>query len=238
MNIAICEDDREQREQIRAICTAYFAGEGETCQITEYVNGELLLQNLYQETELLFLDIELGEGKNGIAVMKELEQLRQVRKIVFVSSHHEGVWDSFGWKTLGFVRKPFSRDDIIHWLEVVRHELRQKYILEFHTEKGVRLQEVQQIETIHAEGNYVRVITETDSFFASGGLKYWLGQLREHGIVQVHKSHAVNMAMVAAVHSEVEMKSGKRYPLGRVYRKSVMESYKEFLMQQARRRLG
>lgn len=121
MNIAICEDDREQREQIRAICTAYFAGEGETCQITEYVNGELLLQNLYQETELLFLDIELGEGKNGIAVMKELEQLRQVRKIVFISSHHEGVWDSFGWKTLGFVRKPFSRDDIIAFINPAKH---------------------------------------------------------------------------------------------------------------------
>lgn len=208
MNIAVCEDDPSQRENIRKICDAFFSGIGQAYQYTEYVDGTAMLCAGHAGIDLLFLDIELGGAPDGIMVMNELEKTDAVRKIVFISSHREAVWDSFGWKTLGFVRKPFHSSEIIHWLEVVRQELCAHREFEFHTEKGTRRIAYNQIEALLAEGNYVRVVTVDDCLFASGTLKHWMEKLEGTDIVQIHKSYAVNLEFVAAIHAEIETKTG------------------------------
>lgn len=237
MNIAVCEDDPSQREHIRQICDGYFSGIGQAYQYMEYADGAALLDTEHTGIDLLFLDIELGGAPDGIMVMNVLEKIDAVRKIVFISSHSEAVWDSFGWKTLGFVRKPFQSSEIIHWLEVVRQELYAHRELEFHTEKGTLLIMCNQIEALLAEGNYVRVVTTNDCFFASGALKYWMEKLEGTGIVQVHKSYAVNLEFVAAIHTEIETKTGNQYPVGRTFRKTVIRMYKEFILKRARSRI-
>lgn len=237
MRVAICEDDREQRAVIRTICEQYCAQVNEPFTCMEYADGETLLRDRAQDADVLFLDIELGNGKDGIAVMKELEQCECVKKIVFISSHHEGVWDSFGWKTLGFVRKPFADSEVIHWLEIINRELHQAQRFEFYTEKGVRWIDSAGIEAILAEGNYVRVRMAEETFFASGTLKYWMEQMRETAMLQIHRSYAVNLEQVASIHAQVMMKSGNDYPIGRTYRKAVIDGYRDFVMHQARERL-
>lgn len=236
MNIAICEDDQSQKEKIKLICDRYFSQMGQTYNYMEYADGGTLIETKNADIDILFLDIELGAKLDGIMVMNELEKIDSVRKIVFISSHYEAVWDSFGWKTLGFVRKPFKSSEIIHWLEVVNKELYTYKELEFHTEKGIRLQVSNKIEAILAEGNYVRVVTMNDRFFASGNLKYWMGKLKGTDIVQIHKSYAVNLEFVADIRTEVETKIGNKYPIGRTFRKTVMGAYKDFVFNRARSR--
>ncbi len=237
MRIAICEDDREQRADIRRVCETYFQQCGGEWHCTEYADGESLLQDRAADTDVLFLDIELGDGCDGIAVMKELEQNEHVKKIVFISSHHEGVWDSFGWKTLGFVRKPFHEDEIMHWLSVAHRELQPTQQYEFHTEKGIRQIAACDIEALLAEGNYVRVVTEQEHYFVTGTLRHWMSQMQKTDMCQIHRSYAVNLSAVAAVQGEVQMKNGACYPVGRAYRKELLERYRGFVLRQTRERL-
>lgn len=237
MRIAICEDDRKQRADIRRICETYFQQCGGEWHCAEYADGEALLRDATEETDILFLDIELGDGCDGIAVMKELEQNAHVKKIVFISGHHEGVWDSFGWKTLGFVRKPFKDEELLHWLRVAHRELQPTQQYEFHTEKGIRQIADRDIEALLAEGNYVRVVTEQEHYFVTGTLRHWMSQMQKTDMCQIHRSHAVNLSAVAAVHGEVLMKSGASYPVGRAYRKELLERYRTYILQQTRARL-
>lgn len=238
MNIAVCEDDSSQRENIREICDSFFSGKGQEYQYMEYADGAALLGAEYTGIDLLFLDIELGGAPDGIMVMNELEKTDAVRKIIFISSHSEAVWDSFGWKTLGFVRKPFQSSEIIRWLEVVRQELYAHREFEFHTEKGTQLVACNRIEALLAEGNYVRVVTTEDCFFASGTLKHWMEKLEGTDIVQIHKSYAVNLEFVTAIHAEIETKTGNQYPVGRTFRKNVIRAYQEFVLNRARSRVS
>ena len=105
MKIAICEDDEKQREEIKKICDNYFAGINQAYEYNEYAEGETLLKDERKEIDLLFLDIDLGTSMDGIAVMNELEKSSSVKKILFISSHHQAVWDSFGCKSRSFTKK-------------------------------------------------------------------------------------------------------------------------------------
>lgn len=42
MNIAVCEDDSSQRENIREICDSFFSGMGQEYQYMEYADGAAL----------------------------------------------------------------------------------------------------------------------------------------------------------------------------------------------------
>ena len=42
------------------------------------------------------------DGIDGISVLKHIEKYNLIWKVIFLSSHDECVWNSFGIKTLGF----------------------------------------------------------------------------------------------------------------------------------------
>ena len=65
------------------------------------------------------MDIELG-GMKGIEMLSHLEEDDNVWRVVFISSHEEMVFDTFGVKTLGFERKPaqYERIAILYFGEL------------------------------------------------------------------------------------------------------------------------
>lgn len=115
IEIYICEDVQKQRERI-----AYYV---ETAIMFEEYDMELklatddaeeFLQSVRESknTGLYFLDIDLGKGKNGLELAKEIRKYDPRGFIVFVTSHSEMSLLTFQYKVeaLDFIIKDEPRN--------------------------------------------------------------------------------------------------------------------------------
>lgn len=63
-----------------------------------------------------FLDMEMS-GMNGIELAKKLKQIDENIRIIFVTAFEQYVLDAFGVDALGYVLKPYTKEEIYNELK-------------------------------------------------------------------------------------------------------------------------
>lgn len=234
MNIAICDDEDYFVKQIQFACESVLEVMCDEFEIFIFHSGEELIGFSDEEIDLLFLDIELG-GIDGISVLKEIIHKEDIRKVVFVSTHEEMVWDTFSTKTLGFARKPVSEEEIGKYIQWTLKELQKDITLIFKKndeDSYIKLSELFYIEGL---ASYVEVHSQQKNFVVTGKLGYWEEKLQDMHIIRIHKSYLVNLQNAQIEGNEMIIDSTKeRLPIGRKYKKIVQEDYSRYVMEHMR----
>ncbi len=238
ITIGICDDEEMHRRGIREVCEQYFTENELEHEFVEFASGEDVLNcNVLKKIHLLFLDVELG-GVDGLAVLKYVEEAEWVWRVVFVTSHAEAVWDSFGIKTLGFERKPIIPEKIMKWIQVAIHENRENVVFDFITTGGIMYKSVEDIYYLKAEGNYTYLHTRSERWFINDKLKLWEEKMKQTSMVRIHKSYLINMAHVRKWETNnVSLENGETFSVGRQYAKKAKETYYNYVREQAMRRV-
>lgn len=203
-------------------------------EITIYESGGALLCALRAEQcDILLLDIDMP-GISGLDIAKEMTVLASKPLLVFVTSHDELVYDSLFYHPFGFIRKSHLEQELSKILEDCKRELfsREKHFC-FHQASGdVRLN-LQEILYFESDGNYLKVITEKESFRFRETLASVENALSDSGFVRVHKGFLVNQAAVKIIGSvEVELVNGEKIPMGRMYLEGAKKKLMEWIMRQ------
>lgn len=236
IRIGICDDEAFQVQAIKLACEEFFKSTALIYEYKIFSSGEELLSYDGEEIHLLFLDIELG-GLDGITVMKKVESYNNIWRIVFISSHEEAVWDSFGIKTLGFERKPITAKGVSKYINIVLKEYENNQIIIFDKLDATTYVKAAALLYLEAEGNYVRVHTNSNSFLVSGNLKKWENELKDTNLIRIHKSFLVNLENVKKVDKEVVLYGCNfMIPIGRKYKKNIIDMYNSFLIKKLKAR--
>lgn len=234
MRIGICDDDKGVREKIESYCREYEKINGCSFQYSSYESGEEVLLQAKEgkeDIDLLFLDIEM-KGIDGIEVMKQIKNLSFVWRIVFVSSHEESVFDVFSIKTLGFVRKPFSYEDIAKWLQEAYKKYKEKVVVEFNMNGEKKLVAAEDIIYLSGEKNYTTVVTTKERFIVYGNLKAWEEKMRKINIIRVHKSFLVSLMHIKGIKDSISLlNQTDLIPIGRKYKEQCKQLYTNYLFQ-------
>ena len=237
MIIGICDDDKRYRKELVCLCNEYIKCNNIECDIVEFSSGEEVLCYEGDKICLLFLDIEM-EGMDGLEVMRCLEKTSLIWRIVFVTSHEECVWDSFGLKTLGFATKPIEYDKLHNWISVALRENGDRILIEFGTSGGCLYKYEDEIYYIKASGNYSTLYDGNKEILINDILKVWQEKLQDTSIKRIHKSYLVNFAYVRKVeYDKVIMQDGRKLKVGRLYRDRIKTLYKEYIYETAIRRI-
>ena len=80
-----------------------------------FASGEEVLK-CKENIDILLLDIEMT-GMNGIETMHILEDMDEIKNILFVSGYSDYIHESFGVKTKGFVCKPIEYNRLKNEIE-------------------------------------------------------------------------------------------------------------------------
>lgn len=236
IRIGICDDEKAQREYLRELCSRYLIENNMLYDYVFFESGESVLAYEGENIHLLFLDIAMGEV-NGIQVLKTVENLEKVKRIVFVSSHEEAVWDAFGRKTLGFERKPVAYQKVKKWIETVIREQQDNLVIECNTINGKQWTEIEKLYYIEAQKNYVNFHTVEAIFLVSENLKFWEEKLKDGFIIRVHKTFLVNPLYIAFIGKEVVLKNGSKLPIGRQYKEQLKKDYDAYMRRKIRGRV-
>ncbi len=235
--IGICDDEDLQRQHIRKLCEQFFTEYAQSYECVEFISGEELLQYTGERLHLLFLDVELG-GMDGIEVMHQMEEADWIWRIVFISNHEEMVWNSFGIKTLGFVRKPVEYFKLVKWIKIAIKENQENLVYEYTAGREKYCKTLEEIYYLESSGNYTYLYELNEKKLINDNLKYWQKKMENAPIVRIHKSFLINMQHIKTWEADtVILSNGIVLPQGRQYKRTAREAYLAFVKRQVKGRM-
>lgn len=111
INIAICDDDRQDREKLQRLLKKYMQESDRECSLQIFKSGEAFLASGFIP-DILFLDI-IMEDKDGIAVGTELRRINTDVLIVYSTYVNGQMLEAFNSvHSFGYLIKPIAENEL------------------------------------------------------------------------------------------------------------------------------
>ena len=105
MKIAICEDELLFQQKLQSGIESFFAEKKTETKFDCFVNGDELINNLKNEYDVIFLDINLGTKTDGMDIAEQLRSKNISSPVIFVTSFENRAIDGYDVGAYGFVVK-------------------------------------------------------------------------------------------------------------------------------------
>jgi DNA-binding LytR/AlgR family response regulator len=196
--------------------------------------------------DVLLLDIDLDLSGSQL-VDRLRERNLPLPSIVFVTEDVEHAVAAFEKYTVDYVLKPFSNESISEALDRASRRAKgeraaklidalpqlQKLISPGHPMIAIKAKgrilfiNPGDVVAVHAEGNYVSLQRESDSYLLRESISRVEEKLKPYGFIRIHRSALVNTSLVVEIkpHStgkcSVRVKGGKEYAVTSGYKKNL-----------------
>jgi DNA-binding LytR/AlgR family response regulator len=224
----LIDDNSNDLEYLKKLCLSISVLQIEktfTCAVKAF---EWLSNN---KVDLIISDIEMPLI-NGIDMIK---QLKHKPLIILVSAHPNYALSSFEIEPIHYLVKPIKMEHLLVGIERVKNRLNNKepqqdYIFILKNKEYLKINH-SDILYIQAEGNFVKVVTKTDSFLTLSNLTQFTKQLPNSIFLRVHKTYTVNVKNVQKYTSEHLSIHNQIIPLGTSYKIKVLAFFKKASIQ-------
>lgn len=196
--------------------------------------------------DVLLLDIDLELSGSQL-----VEQLRQrsmpLPSIVFATAQVEHAVAAFEMHTVDYVLKPFSNESINEALDRAARRAKaeraakliealpqfQKVTSPTHSMIAIKakgrilLINPEEVVAVRAEGNYVSLQRESDSYLLRDSISRVAEKLKPYGFIRIHRSVLVNTAYVEEIQPwetgeyVLVIKGGKELTVSRTYKNNL-----------------
>ena len=205
--------------------------------------------------DVLLLDIELDLSSSQL-----VDQIRErnlpLPSIVFATAHVEHAVAAFERHTVDYVRKPFSNESINEALDRAARRAQGERATKL-IEALPQLQKLAcpgrpmiaikakgrilfinpgDVVAVQAEGNYVSLQRESDSYLLRESISRVAEKLKPYGFIRIHRSALVNTTFVVEIKPYSTGKCGLRVKGGKEY--AVTSTYKKNLKPLTEFRIG
>ena len=205
--------------------------------------------------DVLLLDIDLD--LSGSQLVNQLrERNLPLPSIVFATAHVENAVAAFEKHTVDYVLKPFSNESINGALDRAARRAMGERAAKL-IEALPQLQKLScpdrpmiaikakgrilfinpgDVVAVHAEGNYVSLQRESDSYLLRESISRVAEKLKAYGFIRIHRSALVNTTCVVEIKPYSTGKCGLRVKGGKEY--AVTSAYKKNLKPLTEFRIG
>lgn len=232
MKCLIVDDDTLFTNEIKKILVDYL----KTIFINytiDTVNRDFYNINYDEFYDLIFLDIDLKD-KNGIDIAKIMRRSESEynQLIVFISSRNDLVFDSLSVHPFHFVRKSNLEKDMIILFKLLTDYYKRTLRLITFNYYGRKTSIFQKdILYIESYGHNLAIVTKDNQYEYRSTMKEVLELIGTNFIVQIQRSLAIPLSQVDMIEKNtVYMKDGKLYKIGKKYKDTLLQKYKEYLL--------
>ncbi len=231
----ICDDDAAARAYLTALANA----QEYPCETVLYASAAECLADS-RTPDLLFLDIELGGGADGMALARELRArcggARPV--IVFVTGYEQYVFDAFDVGAFHYLLKPVDEEKFRRVFARAAEQFLAGQasapparVLTFRCAGANRTVPVDAIAYIESCDHKVIVHARDGEFACYAKIRDLEAELHDP-FFRIHKGYLVNLAFVAGYSkTEVMLTDGTRLLLSKYKYQAFVRAYLHFLKQ-------
>lgn len=216
--IAVCDDDKNVREQTRELIREW----NSEVEVICFASGEALVEK-YESYDAVFLDIDM-EGMNGIETGKAIRSMDRDVKIVYLTAYGDYVAGAFGVHAFQYLLKPVNKKEIWNVLEEIfryTNTSGKKVILDFRTVDGIACLPVDDIYFFEYENRRIRIVTEKEEYYMVERIGNVAKRMADFGFSMPHQSFSVNMLHVKNVRGQhIYLDNGMEIPLSQKKQKT------------------
>ncbi len=234
MNIAILEDDPQDREHLRLLLETYAEESGLRIAVETFSAGEKFLRAFRPgKYGLIFFDNYIGNGL-GIDVARKVRLMDNEADIVFVSMSAEFAIVGFEVRALHYLIKPVTLQEIERVFERRKEKeaplSASEGFIEVKTEYDTITLPIDAIEHIEVMGKtcLIRHGGKTTKTYMS--LERLAECLPSGRFLRTHKSYLVNVRFVKVMErTSFRMKDDTQIPIGRSHLVACKREYMKYL---------
>ena len=208
--IAICDDERSQAEELRALVLAWRKDAGADCAVEIFASAFLFAREGGRVFDILLLDVEMS-GMSGLELARRLRADGDHAQLAFITSHFEFVAEGYEVEALNYLVKPVTREKLFAVLSRAAERLAVEPPSDGETVKLYE-SEILYVESflhemvIHAKGREYRVREPISAFEERLSADFF----------RVHRSYLVNLKAVRRIgRTSVALEGGAEVPVAR-----------------------
>jgi len=233
--IALCEDEQIHSDKLEKDIRSILMGMDVEHEILAFASGAEFLDSFTKRNQfdLMFLDIMMKDGMDGVELARAIRQIDKDVAIIFITAskdlfHFQGGSE---FRPVRFLLKPVNIGDLE---EQIKEQFAQRFNKEiFVIKEGDKYHRVPVEDIVWLETASRRVkltLKDETSIYYSGKLDDILEELPNKQIVQCHKSYAVNIDNIASLnYDNAIMEKGVRISVSRRYREGVLKAFTQSL---------
>jgi two-component system LytT family response regulator len=209
--------------------------------------SEALAKLAMDSYDVLLLDINMLDLSSTQLVDQLSERNLPLPSIVFVTAHAENAVAAFERHTVDYVLKPFSTESINEALDRAARRAKgeraakliealpqlQKLSTPGHPMIAIKAKgrilfiSPSDVVAVQAEGNYVSLQRESDSYLLRESISMVAEKLKPYGFIRIHRSSLVNTSFVVEIKPYsagkygLRVKGGKEYAVTGCYKKNL-----------------
>lgn len=230
MKAGIVEDEAVWRDKIQAVIEKYCRDKNIPFQINTYDSGRDFMKD--PDVDLLFLDIELAEGEDGLQLAEQLMQEGRKCKVCFLTSHAEFARSGYKVNAFRYIDKRHL-EEVGEALDSFLKTKIQDRILSCTDTAGIRiginLNELLLVETYGRKLRYLML--DGREHFCEGKISEAACSLTPFGFSQIHRSYIVNLKYIEKAHGhEVTLCNGSKVMIGRAHRDAFKKEFFKWRM--------
>ncbi|WP_461206676.1 LytR/AlgR family response regulator transcription factor [Clostridium sp. DL1XJH146] len=235
INIAICDDNREENEMINSLVQKNVEELGIQFKISCFNDGEDLVEhiNYYKEIyDLIFLDIYM-QFSNGIDVARKIRNFDKECKIIFITYSKEYAIDSYDVRAFHYILKPIEEEKLVSTIKLAVDSLdkESKQII-ITNKKGSYRIFYKDILYAESKARIVNIHLKLDkviTFYSK--LEDFFEKLQDERFFKPHKSFIVNMDYISKIQSNsIFMINDRSIPISDSNLKEIKEVYFGYLL--------
>jgi DNA-binding LytR/AlgR family response regulator len=180
--------------------------------------------------DIALLDVNLGDGPDGISVAMYLKENAQI-PCIFITSYYDEKTVSRA-KTvypLAYIIKPYEEQDILINLELATSKLKKEVKKEenapIFVKNGSKLTKIdpKDVDFIQAYDMYSHLFIAGKRITASQTLKETEKLFSHLDFIRVHRSYVVNLNAIEGIYEDEILIAEHRIPVGRTYKKDLFD---------------
>ena len=253
MRVLIVEDERLDRTVLANVLSARSDVEHFDLANDAIEALDKLVTDSY---DVLLLDINMPDLSSTELAGELRERSLPLPSLVFVTAHIEHAVAAFERHTVDYVLKPFSNESINRALDRASRRAKgeraakliealpqlQKLSPPGHPMIAIKAKgrilfiNPDDVVAVQAEGNYVSLQRESDSYLLRESISMVAEKLKPYGFIRIHRSALVNTSFVVEIKPYSTGKCGLRVKGGKEY--AVTSGYKKNLKPLTEFRIG
>jgi two-component system, LytTR family, response regulator len=202
MNAYIVDDEEMSRSTLMYMLKHYCPEITVTGHSGNYDDALIELHKL-PGIDILFLDINLGKGKTGFDLLKDLQFFNG--NVIFISAYGQFAVEAFKYAPVHYLLKPIEPLELVKAINRLEKKATERKPVDqvagehnpyvwLPYKNGLKKIETKEIIYLKADGSYCHVVLTNDqSFTISKNMKHVLQLLKGHSeFIQIHRSYSVN----------------------------------------------
>lgn len=229
IKFAVCDDEQVHIDILADEIEAIMAGHPLSYDILQFRSGAELL-GCQEEYQILFLDIRLEEGADGIQLGKILADRPLTPIIILVSSLEGRVTDGYHINALRYLLKPVDREALREALQAALNKLlrpQERLTIRFKNDTYyIPLKDILYVETYRGQR---RVETISGTYRTNERLESIATRLPPHRFFPVNRSYYVNLAEVRSAGNSITLTDGTTLNIARGKKSSFIKALHTYM---------